>query len=76
MKIYLDFEATSPENEIIAVGAVAENGATFYSLVKPQLSTISPYISRLTHIKQADLEKAKVISEVLKDFKTENKNLK
>ena len=68
MKIYLDFEATSPENEIIAVGAVAENGATFYSLVKPQLSTISPYISQLTHIKQADLEKSKVISEVLKDF--------
>ena len=68
MKIYLDFEATSPENEIIAIGAVAETGATFYSLVKPQLSTISPYISQLTHIKPSDLENAKNISEVLQDF--------
>ena len=45
MKFYIDFEATQPENEIIAIGACAENGATFHSLVKPQLSSISPYVS-------------------------------
>ena len=26
MKFYIDFEATQPENEIIAIGACAENG--------------------------------------------------
>ena len=50
MKFYIDFEATQPENEIIAIGAVAENGATFHSLVKPQLSSISKWVSDLTHI--------------------------
>ena len=56
MKFYIDFEATQPENEIIAIGAVAENNATFYSLIKPQLSSISPYISQMTHISVEDLE--------------------
>lgn len=68
MKFYIDFEATQPENEIIAIGAVAENGSTFYSLVKPQLSSISPYISQMTHISPEDLEKAHIIDEVLIDF--------
>ena len=35
MKFYLDFEATRFSNRIISVGCVAENGKTFYSLVKP-----------------------------------------
>ena len=68
MKFYIDFEATQPENEIIAIGAVAENGATFHSLVKPQLSSISQYVSRLTHISPEDLEKASDINEVLRSF--------
>ena len=68
MKFFLDFEATQPENEIIAIGAVAENGATFHTLVKPQLSSISPYVSQLTHISPEDLEKAPNIDKALIDF--------
>lgn len=68
MIFYLDFEATQPENEIIAIGAVAENGATFHSLVKPQLSSISKWVSDLTHISPEDLEKAFTIDRVLVDF--------
>ena len=68
MIFYLDFEATQPENEIIAIGAVAENGSTFHSLVKPQFSSISQFVSDLTHISQEDLEKAPVIDVALKEF--------
>ena len=68
MKFYIDFEATQPANEIIAIGAVAENGATFHSLVKPQLSSISPYVSQLTHISADDLKTAPTIDKVLIDF--------
>ena len=68
MKFYIDFEATQPENEIIAIGAVAENGSTFHSLVKPQLSSISQYVSQLTHISAKDLEVAPDINEVLRSF--------
>lgn len=68
MRFYIDFEATQPENEIIAIGAVAENGTTFHSLVKPQFSSISQYISQMTHISAEDLEKAPTINDVLKSF--------
>lgn len=68
MRFYIDFEATQPENEIIAIGAVAENGATFHSLVKPQLSSISKWVSDLTHISAEDLEKAPTIDETLIAF--------
>lgn len=68
MKFYIDFEATQPEQEIIAIGAVAENGATFHSLVKPQLAPISDYISQMTHISRADLDMAKTIDDVMIDF--------
>ena len=68
MNFYIDFEATQPANEIIAIGAVAENDSTFHSLVKPQLSSISQYVSQLTHISAKDLEKAPDINEVLRSF--------
>lgn len=68
MKFYIDFEATQPENEIIAIGAVAENGSTFHTLVKPQLSSISPYISQMTHISAEDLEWAPDINKALIEF--------
>lgn len=70
MKFYIDFEATQPENEIIAIGAVAENGATFHSLVKPQLSSISKWVSDLTHISAEDLEWAPDINKALIEFDT------
>ena len=44
MKFFIDFEATQA-NEIISIGVVSETGTTFKSLVKPQLSSISPYIT-------------------------------
>lgn len=68
MNFFIDIEATQPENEIIAIGVAAENGATFYSLVKPQLSSISQYISQMTHISAEDLEKAPDINQALIDF--------
>ena len=35
MNVYIDLEATQFGKEIISFGAVADNGAEFYSLVKP-----------------------------------------
>ena len=64
MKIFIDFEATQ-ENEIISIGAVAENGQTFYSLVKPQFSSISQYISQLIHISNETIANEKTLDEVL-----------
>lgn len=55
MKFYIDFEATQA-SEIISVGCVAETGDTFKALVKPQFSSVSPYISQLTHITNEMLE--------------------
>lgn len=56
MNFYIDFEATQPEQEIISIGAVAENGKKFYSLIKPRFSKVSSYITEITGIKNIDLE--------------------
>lgn len=58
MKFFIDFEATQPENEIISIGVVAENGATFHTYVKPQFSKLTQYITNLTGIEEEDLESA------------------
>lgn len=50
MNFYIDFEATQPEQEIISIGIVAENEETFHSLIKPQFSSISKYITDITGI--------------------------
>ena len=63
MKIFIDFEATQ-ENEIVSVGAVAENGRTFYSLVKPQFSSISQRISQLIHVSNEMVETENTLDEV------------
>lgn len=68
MRFYLDIEATSPENEIIAIGIIAEDGSTFYSLVKPSFSQLTPYIQNLTHITDTDLEMARDINYVLREL--------
>ena len=68
MNFYIDFEATQPEQEIISIGAVAENGATFYSLVRPTHSVVTPFIVKLTGITNEDLRDAKSIDEVFKKF--------
>ena len=67
MKFFIDFEATQA-NEIISIGAVSEIGTTFKSLVKPQLSSISPYISQLTHITEKMLSNAKCLDEVFNEM--------
>ena len=67
MKFFIDFEATQA-NEIISIGAVTENGATFKSLVKPQLSSISPYINQLTHITEEMVSNAKCLDEVFDEM--------
>lgn len=68
MNFYVDFEATQPEQEIISIGAVADNGATFYALVKPQFSSVSKYISDMTGITQEMLNEANSLNVVLGDF--------
>ena len=68
MNIYIDFEATQPEQEIISIGAVAENGKTFYSLVKPQFSKVSQYITEMTGITNAQLENEYGLNAVLDLF--------
>lgn len=68
MRFYIDFEATQPENEIISIGAVAENGVVFYTLVKPRLSEISDYIIKLTKISPLELIKQPDINDALLAF--------
>lgn len=59
MKFYLDFEATRFSNRIISVGCVAENGKTFYSLVKPgKKKKVDKFITELTGITNEMLEDA------------------
>lgn len=49
MNFYIDLEATQFGKEIISFGAVAENGAEFYTLVRPKhLNKITKFITKLT----------------------------
>lgn len=49
MNVYIDLEATQFGKEIISFGAVAENGAEFYTLVRPNhLNKITKFITKLT----------------------------
>ena len=51
MKFYLDFEATRFSNRIISIGCAAENGNTFYTLVKPvNKAKVDRFITELTGI--------------------------
>lgn len=52
MKFYLDFEAARFSNHIINIGCVAENGATFETLIKPggKKKKIDKFITDLTGI--------------------------
>ena len=51
MKFFIDFEATRFSNRIISIGCVAENGKTFYTLVKPgKKKKVDKFITELTGI--------------------------
>lgn len=59
MKFFIDFEATRFSNRIISIGCVAENGKTFYSLVKPgKKKKVDKFITELTGITNEMLENA------------------
>lgn len=65
MNYYIDIEATQPQREIIAIGITNDNEDSFYSLVKPTFSKITPIVSELTHITAKELTQAKPIDDVL-----------
>jgi DNA polymerase III epsilon subunit-like protein len=50
MNFYVDFEATQPEQEIIAVGVYSDNECSFSNLVRPQFSMVNKYIEEMTGI--------------------------
>ncbi len=51
MKFYIDFEATRFSERIISIGCVAENNATFQTLVKPvNKAKVDNFITELTGI--------------------------
>lgn len=69
MVCYLDFEANgiSQAQEIISIGAVAETGETFNSLVRPH-AKLDHNIKVLTGISQEAAEVAPTIEEVMENF--------
>lgn len=59
MNFYLDFEATRFSNRIISIGCVADNGATFSTLVKPvNKAKVDKFITELTGITNEMLAEA------------------
>lgn len=59
MNFYLDFEATRFSNRIISIGCAAENGNTFYTLVKPvNKAKVDRFITELTGITNEMLQEA------------------
>ena len=69
MKYFLDFEGTQFSHRIISIGAVCENGHSFYSLVKPESKyKISKMITELTGITIEDIDNAKGAIEVFNEF--------
>lgn len=68
MKIFVDFEATQFSEEIISIGAVREDGETFYSLCAPVDGKITPFITNLTGITAEMVKDAMSPNEVFYEF--------
>lgn len=70
MRFYIDFEATQFSERIISIGCVADNGQTFYSLVKPvtKKDKANEFITKLTGITNEMLATAPSANEVFIDF--------
>lgn len=67
MIYYLDLEATQFTNEIISIGCIREDGATFSSLVKPK-HKVTKFITALTGITKEMADSAPTPSEVFRAF--------
>ena len=67
MKFYIDFEGTQFSHEIISVGVVAENGDTFYSLVRSKCK-VNKFITDLTGLTKEEINKAPDADEVFADL--------
>ena len=69
MNIYMDFEAnTIPHfEEIISIGAVAPNGETFYSLVRPH-HNLDRQVKKLTGITQQEVDASEDFDTVIVKF--------
>lgn len=70
MNYFIDFEAQQYTSEIIQIGCVREDGATFVSLVNPgeKHRKLSRFIKGLTGISQEDLDNAPTVDEVFSQF--------
>lgn len=69
MNFYIDFEATQFSERIISIGCIAENGETFYSLVKPNYKyKITKFITELTGITKEMIEEAPDADVVFSSF--------
>ena len=69
MKFYIDFEATRFSERIISIGCVAENNATFQTLVKPvNKGKVDKFITELTGITNEMLAEAPTADEAFNSF--------
>ena len=70
MRFFIDFEATQYSERIINIGCIAENGATFSTLVKPARKKDKPtkFITKLTGITSEMLDTAPSADEAFNAF--------
>lgn len=71
MNIFLDFEATNYGNHLISIGAIAEDGRSFYSVVNPgpkNRRKITPFITELTGITKEMCKEAPTYEEIFESF--------
>ena len=69
MNFYLDFEATQYSERIISIGCIADNGASFETLVKPvKGEKVNEFITQLTGITNEMLATAPTADEAFNAF--------
>lgn len=70
MRFFIDLEALQFSGRIISLGCVADNGETFYTLMKPSKSKerVNQFITNLTGITNEMLETAPTSEDAFADF--------
>ena len=70
MRFFIDLEALQFSGRIISLGCVADNGETFYTLMKPSKSKerVNQFITNLTGITNEMLETAPTSEDAFTDF--------